>query len=60
MKEKIKKTISIKSAIGIIIFTNALTLETVAISYFGNIYNIYTVIPLLLVFGSIIFISEST
>lgn len=53
-----KKRITIRLAIGIVICSNALILETFAILHFGNVYNIYTVAPLLMTFISILIISN--
>lgn len=52
------KKISIGLAVGIIIASNALILEIIAILYFGNVYNIYTIVPLLMEFGAIVLISN--
>lgn len=57
-KNKKKKTITIRLAIGIMIFSNALILETIAVLYFGNIYNTYTVVPLLMLIISISLLSN--
>lgn len=55
---KKRKTISIRLAIGIIILSNSLILETIAVLHFGNVYNVYTVVPLLMLFISILLISN--